>query len=817
MKQTLLILIFTLSCGLLHGQTLVSGRVITENKQPVGYATVAILRDSIPVTAAASDLDGNFKLTIKQAGEYRLSISSVGYNSYTAPLRAAGKPIALGEITLSEGVAVEAVVLTVQKPIVTADAEKLAYSVEDDPDAQSSTLEEIIRKVPQLSIDADGNVQMNGSNDYKILVNGHPSNAISRNFSEVIKSMPANSIKRIEVITNPSMKYDAEGTGGVLNIITSKARFDGYNGSVNSSWHIADGTWMTNNSVNAAIQHGKLTLSGAFYYSYADGLDGMNETTSAHLTNLQPAGQYTYLTNEARYGYLFESLYTNLQASYQIDSLNLLTAEFSLFDGYSKTRQHQQTAFLDGELDPLTRYTSDTETRPAWGGYDFGVNYQHTFGRENHTLTLSDNISIQPTTGQPMVEQVTPEIGDPGYLLMESDKRSRNLQNTLQVDYNNPLSERHSIEAGLKHTYELGKEHSTNDYDADPLLARHGNSELEKQIFGLYGGYAYTTLKYTMRAGARLESARYELKSDNNGEQTSYSSTLTNIVPYVSFTWIPRMGEMWALSYTQRLRRPGVEAMSPYVSESLTQRTYGNPDLETGVSHSINVRYSHMSNKWTIAVGATTNFSSNLASQYSFVDDEGFINSTYANNGRMNFYMGDVAISWRPSTKFNIALSGRGGWGRYRLPGQNIEAEGWYYNQSLNVMVALWKGARFTVTEYCGMPEPTMTATWKKPFYFMGFRLGQKFLKEKLEFSITAQNPFKRRVHYEQESITPTYIQTISNTNNLRSVRFTLSWRFGKQGIMVKRTNRKADTHTDEIGTDKSASSSPAGGLGMSM
>lgn len=794
-------------------QSLVTGRVVGPENEAVGYATVAALRDSIPVTAVAADAEGRFSLPIKQTGDYTLSISAVGYSNLAQPLRAAGKPIALGELRLAQGVEVEAVVLTVQRPIVTTDAEKLAYSVEDDPEAQSSTLEEIIRKVPQLSIDADGNVQMNGQSDYKILVNGHPSNAMSRNFSEVIKSMPANSIKRIEVITNPSMKYDAEGTGGVLNIITSKARFDGYNGSINTSWNFAEsGMWMTNNSANLAVQTDKLTLSGALYYSYADGLDKTGGTSQSSLENLGAEAPYRYMNSTSDYGFRFRSLYANLQASYQIDSLNLLTAEFTAYDGYSRTRQNGLIEYLDDASNPIRRYRSANDVQPEWGGYDLGVNYEHTFGRENHTLTLSENLSIAPPTGQPSEERITDLVGSSEYSLLFGNNREQSLSNVLQIDYNNPFGSGQGFEAGFKHSYDYDKQRSVNTYDE--TLETHGDTRLTKHIFALYAGYSYTTQKLAARFGARLEGARYKLESDNDGERQHYTSSLTNVVPYASLTLTPSQGQMVALSYTQRLRRPSVSAMSPYVSETLTTRTYGNPDLETGISHSINLRYSRFTNKWTLALGLTTNFSNNLASSYAFIDDEGFINSTYANDGRMQFYLGDLSLSYRPSTKLNLSASLRGGWGKYRLPNQGIETEGWCYSQMFNATLGLWKGSRLTLSEYLSLPEPSMSSEFRRPILFTSIRLGQKFLKEKLEFSVAVANPFDKSIKFSQLARTPSYVQHSINHNRNRGVRFSLSWRFGKQQIAVKQTNRKSDDSSEEVGgSNKSASA--GGGMGM--
>jgi hypothetical protein len=201
---------------------------ITSNIINAGSATLA----STAVAAVAADAQGRFELSAEAAGDYRLQITMVGYNPETQPVTLRTAATDAGTIRLRQGVDIDQVTVTIQKPLVTADAEKTTYSVEDDPQAASSTLEEILRKVPQLTIDAEGNVKLNGQSDFKVLVNGR-SSAMFKNFKDVIRSMPASQIKKIEVITEPSMKYDAEGAGGIINIITARKEFDGYNGSLN--------------------------------------------------------------------------------------------------------------------------------------------------------------------------------------------------------------------------------------------------------------------------------------------------------------------------------------------------------------------------------------------------------------------------------------------------------------------------------------------------------------------------------------------------------------------------------------------------------
>ena len=159
MGKYFLTFVLLLTTSALSAKTTLLGKVVdATSRKEVGYATVALLRDTTIVAAVAARADGSFLLETEQSGKMTLEVSSVGYNTHKQQVEAANKRIDLGEIALTEGVAVDAVNITVQKPIVTADAEKLTYSVEDDPEASTSTLEDIIRKVPQLSLDASGNV-----------------------------------------------------------------------------------------------------------------------------------------------------------------------------------------------------------------------------------------------------------------------------------------------------------------------------------------------------------------------------------------------------------------------------------------------------------------------------------------------------------------------------------------------------------------------------------------------------------------------------------------------------------------------------------
>lgn len=807
MKKFLALLAAAIVCGATaEAQTIIKGTVRDAAKgEAIGYATVAVLRDSTVLSAVASSERGAFELAVKERGTLRLEVTSVGYTPRTETIEADGTLHDMGDIALTAGVEVAAVTVAVQKPIVTADAEKLTYSVEDDPQAASSTLEDIIRKVPQLSLDAEGKVLMNGQSDYKILINGHPSASMSRNFADIIKSMPASSIKRIEVITNPSMKYDAEGVGGVLNIITAKSRFDGYNGTVNLSGNNSfNHNWGTNNSANVTIQKDKFALSAGLYYSQMWGGDVSN-IQNIKAENRASSDIYKYLDYDFKQRTNSHSLYGNVRASYQADSLNLLTAEVSVWGGrWTSRTADSNTRYFDAEHNPIYGYENPQHNAYPWFGIDAGVNYEHTFKREGHTLTISDNISVCPPTSNSLWQTYLPIADLPTVPQQTITTRSRNnsFNNVFQVDYANPLTKKHTIEAGAKYSYDLSRQRSlSTTATASESSTTYGHTALTTHILGIYAGYAFSIEKFSARAGGRMEGAWYSIDNNDNGTAKTFGSDLINFVPYASLTYMPAQGHSLSFSYTERLSRPGIWAMSPFVTEDVLQRDYGNPNLKTGVSHTLSLKYAYSANKWSISVGTTSMLSNNLVSQYTFIDNEGKSNTTYANNARMRLLMGDLSLSFRPSAKFNLSLSTSVARLKYDMPAMGLHMDCWAMNNTLNMVIGMWRGARLTLSGYAVLPDQgASTMRHNKWVFVTSAGINQKFLKDKLELSIVVNNPHSKWMRGRLTDDTPTYYRDIAFGQLARSLRLSLTYRFGKQGLYVKSTNRKEDDTTTEIG-----------------
>lgn len=797
-KRTLLLLLSLLPLSMTAQQKfLLRGQVVdAANDSPVSFATTALLRDSTAVAAVAADAQGRFELSAEAAGDYRLQITMVGYNPETQPVTLRTAATDAGTIRLRQGVDIDQVTVTIQKPLVTADAEKTTYSVEDDPQAASSTLEEILRKVPQLTIDAEGNVKLNGQSDFKVLVNGR-SSAMFKNFKDVIRSMPASQIKKIEVITEPSMKYDAEGAGGIINIITARKEFDGYNGSLN--YNTGLDTRQQYGGASLSVQKGKFAASvQAFFFQ----MNRRNRpyTSESRRENFASEQQRYHTSESTGYG-KGHNEYVTLNLSYQPDTLNLVTLEGSLWTGAWKNSSDTRIRMSDAAETPTVAYDTHDYDNYPYTGFQVGANYERLFRKPEHTLTVSDMVEIDPDKGYNLVTY----DGMLNYPSSQLYKRhtSRSFTNTFQLDYYNPLAEHHYVEAGSKYIYRINKGYQNEIPWIDPVgfdptnMTKYDDLRQRQQIFSLYFGYGLKFSKVSARAGVRMERTWNHADADNSREGIyDYGNRLLNFIPYLSFTYKPRDGHNLSLSYTERLRRPSISMLSTYLDDSDPYNTsQGNPDLEASTTHTLSLKYNYFSPKWSGTFTLSGHLSNDGISSWTSVDDQGVSHTTYSNNVRERTASARLSVNYSPSEKFSFALNGRGGYSHYRLPQEEISTEELTFDQNLNMNIALWKAATVSLGE--GYNSGSANLGRKSGDYFYSYAtLSQKFFDKKLQISVSCYNPFTKYQTYSSTAQTPTYRSQSRSRNHSRQFSIGAYWRFGKQNVQVRKT-RKSISNDD--------------------
>ena len=296
---------------------IIKGMVIdSAKKTALSYVTV-ILKDAAgkAIKSTLTKDDGSFQLsTITLATGFQINIAYVGYATKIIPVKEASETLDLRKINLAaSGNQLKEVSVTATRPILKQEVDRIAYDVQADPENKSLTALDMIRKVPMLSVDATDNIKLKGNTNYKILINGKESAMIARNPSDVLKAMPATNIEKIEVITTPPAKYDAEGLAGIINIITKKNADQGYNGSINTRYNTVYGSGV---NLNATLKQGKFGLNGYVGYNQQK----QQNTAYNNISNTFSPVR-SFLTQNGNRLQKGDNLYGNAELSYEIDTL----------------------------------------------------------------------------------------------------------------------------------------------------------------------------------------------------------------------------------------------------------------------------------------------------------------------------------------------------------------------------------------------------------------------------------------------------------------------------------------------------------------
>lgn len=826
MKQTLISMALILMLALCakaqntqHSYTItgVVADSVTHEGEP--YATLTIARaDSAanPLKQALTDIKGRFSISSSGTGSYLLMVRSMGrkpmQRAYTVD--ATTRTIDLGTLLLQDGGnQLETVEVVAYKPLVKADVDKIAYSVEDDPEANTNTVIEMLKKVPMVTVDGQDNIRVNGNSSFKIYVNGKPNNMMTKNPKEVLKSMPASSIKKIEVITNPGPKYDAEGVGGILNIVTEGKGPEGYNatfsGRANNSSY--------GGGLYATVKQGKLTMSVNYNassnhspkgYTYSDrsqiGTDGT-------VTSSTVADGYTKGHSQWQGG--------DIEASYEIDTLRLITGSFSLSKFTSK-RDALNTAFstMPATGQRLYGYRSPSHSKENWDDYSASLDYQRSFSVKDRLLTLSYRLESSPSTSDSRYLYTDREAADDWQTFIDRMRDQRmdgdenTMEHTFQIDYTTPFAKHHTWEAGVKYIlrrnksdndrYNLGTGDKDETYDSDNSSHyRHHND-----ILAAYTGYGLTLDKWSARLGLRyehtLQKVEYLL-----GRGTNFHKNFDDLVPSARLGYKFSDATNLSLGYKMRINRPGIWYLNPYLDDRIPDAiSQGNPNLDTEKSHAVDLQFSSYNSKLTYTLTGTYRFVNNsIESVDRLVNDrdiEGLPNptgkdviySSYANIGHIQ-YAGLMAYAnWTPITNTRITLNGSVGYS-HMSDGQSLRNHGWCTNIDASLQQTFAKTWIFNASYYVQTPQPTLQGKDAR-YQWYNFSLSKSFMDKRLTLTAYIINPFgKRYFCYRSETVADNFRTTASSSWCQLYYGVSVSFRIGKLKASVKHTERTVENN----------------------
>jgi len=337
--------------NVLHTLTIKGAIIDSAAGTPVSYVTVAVedVQTKSSIKETLSKDDGSFELSVPSGKSYQLALAYVGYKNKLIAIARVDSIIDMGKVTLAASTKQLAVVsITAVKPLMKQEVDRLNYDVQADPESKIINALDMIRKVPLLSVDGSDNIKLRGNSNYKILINGKESSLMAVNPSDVLKSMPASNIEKIEVITTPPAKYDAEGLAGIINIITKKNSFQGYTGNLSTNYNSVYGYRV---NARASIKEGKIAYSGFVSTSERPYIGADYENLSSFYN---PVPSSTYQTGTNFNG--AHSFINSNELSYELDSLNLFSATFNYNQNNSSMGGSQSTTTLNNNSQVTQAY-----------------------------------------------------------------------------------------------------------------------------------------------------------------------------------------------------------------------------------------------------------------------------------------------------------------------------------------------------------------------------------------------------------------------------------------------------------------------------
>ena len=822
MKKTFLIAAL-LSCSIfataqVAGDYTIHGVVqdsLSQQKEP--YATVRLFRkgEGKPLVVATTDARGKFTLHYTKPGTYILQTAIIGKLPTKKELVLdADKVVELGTILTQDArKSLATAEVVAARPLVKSQIDRLVYSMSDDPDAQTNTMLEILRKVPLVTVDGQDKITVNGKANFKVYVNGKPNKMMSDNPSVVLKSFPASVVKKVEVITDPGAKYDAEGTSGILNIVTAtEATTTGY--TVTPTLYWSNRGWGGNFFGMAQI--GKLTLSA---HGGVNGENSLRNTTESERELILDPVNHLLKTKGESYNH-GTSGFGGLDASYDISKHDLLSVSSSIYAGRQKGHGLSST-FLTGNAGTVYSYDNVNHRDSRYHGINTSVDYQHQFGKENQNLTVSYRFSSDLRNNKTL--NVYDNLQSVPFALKDRriDPDNKSQEHTAQIDFTSPLGENHTLSVGAKYIYRLNRS-DNEEYSrlagtatdflpdvAQSLLYRH-----RTDISAGYTEYIYRLKRFSLRSGLRFESSHIRVTYPN-GTRAAFSTRLNDWVPSLNLGYNLTDTQLLRLGYNLRIGRPDIYYLSPYVNHLSPEKiSYGNPNLESETAHNFQLNYSLFSQKFSVNFSATYSTSYNGLTFYSFMKD-GVEHSTSGNFLHSKQWSFDTYLNVNPWKSTAFTLNGNLKYSdlkSYRTSDHN-------YGFSGNIFAMLrqdlpWK-LKFALGAGATWGDISLQGQGSEfKYYFLD--LSRSFLEEdRLTVTLNGFNIFNPRQTLKNTTQTTMFRSSESYViHGLSRISLGISWRFGKLRAVVKKTARSIENSDVKTGSSSQESGSNMGKSG---
>jgi len=774
-----------------------------DDNTPVEFANVALLDPATgkPVDGSVCDDKGGFSINKVAEGTYNVAVSFIGYETQTLSGIKVDKKadVNLGIIKLSTGAKVlNEVVVEGQKQMVEERVDRTIYNAENDATTRGGDATDVLKRVPMLSVDMDGNVTLRGSSNIKVLINNKPSTIMASSIADALKQIPADQIKTVEVITSPSAKYDAEGSGGIINIVLKKNTLQGATLNVDTGVGLRG----SNLGLNGSYRKGKMGFNlggfGRAMYNVTGNFDNTQYTKNAE-GNVISTNQQTAATRS-------HGLFGNytLGWDYDINKKNSMAA--SVRFGARNNNSYQDNLLTLTHVDHDSSSLSQVYTKDLSNTVDMNLSYTHTYDKPQREWSFLALYSKNNRTNN--FDRRIDLIND-----LTSPSGTRNLNDsynqevTFQTDYQTPIGTKQMLEVGVKdimrkvysnYTYYNDPDGDYN-YDIDPNPARNNNLNYDQNITAGYLSYTYTSKTgYSVKAGSRYE---YTTITAHTKENDISIPSYGVLVPSVNLSRKLKNGGMVKVAYNRRIQRPSIQYLNPNIQGgnplSITQ---GNPTLNPEYTNNYELGYNTY-------IGGTslnfTGFARNTTGSIQAVrtptgnpDVPGQILTTYQNIGSENAYGLSIFAN------VNIGkLSLNGGSDMYYTTIDNhvdTRNEGFVVSGRMFGSYNLNKGWGFQFFSFYRGRQVQLQGT-QGGFGIYSLGIKKDFNEKKGSIGFGAENFFTPNFRIHGNITSPTIDQKNLNIMHTTSFRITFSYRIGKMSVDAQPRRGRKSINNDDL------------------
>ncbi len=810
MKRIVILILFfcsviTAKAQFGDGSTLtgkISGTVIDSvTKKPVQYASIAIYlsQGKAPINGVLTDEKGSFKLYSIKPGSYRITITFIGgYKTKTInPVVTTPSKLDnnMGNIILSpDNKVLNEVQITGKGPLIENHIDKLVYNAEKDITNTGGNASDVLQKVPLVAVDINGNVSLRGDANVRVLINGKPSGAMSASLSDVLKTIPADQIKSIEVITSPSAKYDAEGSAGIINIITKQKNVSGVSGSVSGGI----GTRQNNGNFNLNYNKNRLSIAA----NIGGNLTWPQESITNFAQTFADTAKQGYTRNSTikRYGTI-----SSVTAAYDFNNYNNISSTFRYNRGGFDVNGTSNNYYTDSNTPTLNQaYNNGTAQHNLFDGFDWSVDYTHKFKKEGHEIDFSGQWS-HSIVNTNYTNLYTPEA----LPNQRGINDGTNNEYTFTVDYTLPINKVFKFEAGGKTI--IRRLNSIYDVfgGADLNTVDEVNTNAYDYNQNVYAGYSVFTVtlpkSYTLLIGARYESTDITGDPSNSLQELQpFSNSYPIFIP--SFTIQKQLGttQTFKLSYSKRITRPSLTYLNPFINkQNIQAQTEGNPELSPEISQTVELNYN------TFIKSSVINFSvyykhinnliEGIATPLPASDSIQGTLTDYRNIGSNNSWGASFYGSINPIKILTI----RGSANAYTynpVPSGDFAADqsasGTYVQYNIFGMAELDLKHDIVAQVFTIENSPRRTIQGTNPsFSLLGFGVRKQFMNKKASLGLNVLQPFNKYKYFDQNISSPGFTQTSSTAFPFRSIGLTFSYSFGK---LTFSNPKQKDNNDDE-------------------